>query len=82
MGKLKEVDNLGRSKYKGSCTEIFVEILVYEVDNLGCSKYKRNFAEFFVRKNPQIKRICWDLLTLIKLYSQTVTFCMLIKTKN
>jgi len=28
MGKLKEVDNLGRSKYKGSSAEILVEILV------------------------------------------------------
>ena len=48
MGKLKEVDNLGRFKYKGSSTKIFVEILVYEVDNLGYSKYKGSSTESFV----------------------------------
>jgi hypothetical protein len=43
---------------------------------LGCPKCKRNSAEFLVnqKKNyPQIKRICWDLLTLIKSYNRTVT---------
>jgi hypothetical protein len=42
------------------------------VDNLGCPKCKQNSAEFFwkLKKNyPQIKRICWDLLTLIESYS-------------
>ena len=43
------------------------------VDNLGCPKYKQNFAEFLVdfkKHYPQIKNICWDLLTLIKSYSR------------
>jgi hypothetical protein len=44
------------------------------VDNLRRSKYKQNSVEFlidFKKKNyPQIKSICWDLLTLIKSYSQ------------
>jgi hypothetical protein len=43
------------------------------VDNLGYPKYKQNSAEFLVdlKKNyPQIKSICWDLLTLIKSYSR------------
>jgi hypothetical protein len=38
------------------------------VDNLGCPKCKRNSAEFLEKKiiiYPQIKRICWNLLTLI-----------------
>jgi hypothetical protein len=36
------------------------------VDNLECPKCKRNFAEFLKKKKyPQIKRICWNLLTLI-----------------
>jgi len=42
------------------------------IDNLGSPKYKRNSNEFFgrLKKNyPQTKRICWDLLTLIKSYS-------------
>jgi hypothetical protein len=36
------------------------------VDNLRCPKCKRNSAEIKKKKNyPQIKRICWNLLTLI-----------------
>jgi len=37
------------------------------VDNLGCPKCKRNSAEILKKKKiyPQIKRICWNLLTLI-----------------
>jgi hypothetical protein len=36
------------------------------VDNLGCPKCKRNSAEILKKKNyPQIKRICWNLITLI-----------------
>jgi len=50
------------------------------INNLGSSKYKWNFAEFLVdlkKKYPQIIRICWDLLTLIKSYSQAVILTVL-----
>jgi hypothetical protein len=44
------------------------------VDNLRYPKYKWNSAEFLIdlkkKHYPQIKRICWDLLTLIKSYDR------------
>jgi len=48
------------------------------VDKLGCPKCKRNSADFWKKKiYPQIKRIWWNLLTLIESYSQTITISLI-----
>jgi len=50
MGKLKEVDNLGRSKYKGSSAEILMEISVYIYIYIPTNKININIAHISYNK--------------------------------